>query len=84
MLSRHWNQFGLAPENVTTLLISARMAAAVYGLDDQLEFASGHGLGEASARQIYQRHENPIDAMCPSGCGPDLIVVVLRIMCVCF
>jgi hypothetical protein len=31
MLSGHWNQFGLAPENATTLLISARMAAAVYG-----------------------------------------------------
>jgi len=30
----------------------ARMAAAVYGLDDRLDFVSGHELDEASAQPI--------------------------------
>jgi hypothetical protein len=33
-------------------LISARMAAAVYGLNDRLVFASGHELDDASAHEI--------------------------------
>ncbi len=33
-------------------LVSARMAAAVYGLNDRLEFASGHELDQASADQV--------------------------------
>jgi hypothetical protein len=33
-------------------LVSARMTAAVYGLNDQLKFASGHELDDASAHEI--------------------------------
>jgi hypothetical protein len=33
-------------------LVSARMTAAVYGLNDRLKFASGHELDDASAREI--------------------------------
>jgi hypothetical protein len=33
-------------------LVSARMTAAVYGLNDQLKFASGHELDEATAHEI--------------------------------
>jgi hypothetical protein len=33
-------------------LISARMTAAVYGLNDGLVFASGHELDDTSARQV--------------------------------
>jgi hypothetical protein len=33
-------------------LISARMAAAVYGLDDGLDLVSGHELDAETARQV--------------------------------
>jgi hypothetical protein len=33
-------------------LISARMTAAVYGLNDRLTFASGHEIDAESARQV--------------------------------
>jgi hypothetical protein len=33
-------------------LVSARMAAAVYGLNDRLEFASGHELDQESALKV--------------------------------
>ena len=33
-------------------LVSARMAAAVYGLNDWLEFASGHELDQESALKV--------------------------------
>jgi hypothetical protein len=36
----------------SSALISARMMAAVYGLDEGLEFASGHELDQTSADQI--------------------------------
>jgi hypothetical protein len=36
----------------SSALVSARMTAAVYGLNDRLEFASGHQLDQESAGQI--------------------------------
>ena len=42
---------GAAVVEASTLL-SARMAAAVYGLNDGLVFASGHELDAESARQV--------------------------------
>ena len=33
-------------------LVSARMAATVYGLNDRLEFASGHELDQESALKV--------------------------------
>ncbi len=35
-----------------TALIIARMQAAVFGLDDGLDFAGGHEIDDASAQQI--------------------------------
>ncbi len=36
----------------SSALVSARMAAAVYGLNDRLEFASGHELDQESALKV--------------------------------
>ena len=36
----------------SSALISARMAADVYGLNDRLEFASGHKLDQESALKV--------------------------------
>jgi hypothetical protein len=36
----------------SSALVSARMAAAVYGLNDRLEFASGHKLDQESALKV--------------------------------
>src|SRR5262245_52604569 len=36
----------------SSTLVSAHMAAAVYGLNDRLEFASGHKLDEESALKV--------------------------------
>jgi hypothetical protein len=45
-------------------LVSARMTAAVYGLNDWLVFASGHELDDASAHQIP---ENMIGRLLDEG-----------------
>jgi hypothetical protein len=45
-------------------LVSARMTAAVYGLNDRLVFASGHELDDASAHEIP---ENMIGRLLDEG-----------------
>ena len=50
---RHPNgRFADAAVFEASALISARMAAAVYGLSDRLLFASGHELDAESARYV--------------------------------
>jgi hypothetical protein len=45
-------RFACAAVIDASALISARMAAAVYGLNDGLNFVSGHELDDVSAHQI--------------------------------
>jgi hypothetical protein len=50
---RHPNgRFAGAAVIEASTLVSARMTAAVYGLNDRLEFESGHELDDASAHEI--------------------------------
>jgi hypothetical protein len=50
---RHPNgRFAGAAVFEASALISARMAAVVYGLNDRLVFASGHELDAESGRQV--------------------------------
>jgi hypothetical protein len=48
----HRGRFAGAVVIESSALVSARMSAAVYGLNDRLEFASGHQLDPESAGQI--------------------------------